>query len=65
MIICQWPTYQHLTYLLQLYCVFYFHLNRCHLYLMYLNVLNLQLPVRFGMKLRFSIRAVVKSASQW
>src|SRR6218665_2174099 len=29
------------------------------------QVLYLQLPVRFGVKLRYSIRAVVGSASEW
>src|SRR6218665_477769 len=29
------------------------------------QVLCLQLPVRFGVKLRYSIRAVVGSASEW
>src|SRR6218665_1371247 len=29
------------------------------------QVLSLQLPVRFGVKLRYSIRAVVGSASEW
>jgi len=29
------------------------------------QVLYLQLPVRFGVKLRYSIRAVVWSASEW
>src|SRR6218665_9138 len=29
------------------------------------QVLYLQLPVRFGVKLRYSVRAVVGSASEW
>ena len=29
------------------------------------QVLYLQLPVRFGVKLRYNIRAVVGSASEW